>query len=135
MQRMCNLNRSNKEGIRQNKKIYQELGSLSFRDRRWCRKHCLFCKVLENESPKYLFILIPARRSLYLTRNIRSIPLLMKKHSFFPSAIIEWNNLDLRFGKSVRFLKSTFVSSYNHLQTLFIIFITMEEFVYLQDLA
>ena len=43
----------------------------------------------------------------------------MKKHSFFPSTIIEWNNLDLRFGKSFRFLKSTFLSSYNHLQTLY----------------
>ena len=30
MQRMCNLNRSNKKGIRQNKKIYQELGYCPF---------------------------------------------------------------------------------------------------------
>ena len=39
-------------------KIYQELGLESLRDRRWCRKLCLFYKVLGNENPKYLFNLI-----------------------------------------------------------------------------
>ena len=45
-------------------KIYQELGLESLRDRRWCRKLCLFYKVLENENPKYLLSLIPTKRSL-----------------------------------------------------------------------
>ena len=40
-------------------KIYQELGLESLRDRRWCRKLCLFHKVLENENPKYFFQLDP----------------------------------------------------------------------------
>ena len=48
-------------------KIYQELRLGSLRDRRWCRNLCLFYKVLENENPKYLFSLIPTRRSLYST--------------------------------------------------------------------
>ena len=80
-------------------KIYQELGLESLRDRRWCRKLCLFFKILENENPKYLFSLIPTRRSLYSARNIHNIPLVNTKHdffknAFFPSTIIEWNKVD-----------------------------------------
>ena len=80
-------------------KIYQELGLESLRDRRWCRKLCLFFKILENENPKYLFSLIPTRRSLYSARNIHNIPLVNTKHDFFknpffPSTIIEWNKVD-----------------------------------------
>ena len=80
-------------------KIYQELGLESLRDRRWCRKLCLFFKILENENPKYLFSLIPTRRSLYSGRNIHNIPLVNTKHDFFknpffPSTIIEWNKVD-----------------------------------------
>ena len=52
-------------------KIYQEFGSESLQDRRWCRKLCLFYRVLENENPKYLSSLIPTRRLLYSTRNIK----------------------------------------------------------------
>ena len=63
-------------------KIYQELGFESLRDRRWCRKLCLFYKVLENENPKFLFSLIPTRRSLYSTQNIHNIPLVNTKHNF-----------------------------------------------------
>ena len=60
---------------------------------------------MENENPKYLFSLIPTRRSLYSARNIHNIPLVNTKHnffknSFFPSTIIEWNNLDPHHRKS-----------------------------------
>ena len=51
-------------------KIYQELGLESLRHLCWCRKLCLFYKVLENENPKYIFRLIPTRCSLYSNRNI-----------------------------------------------------------------
>ena len=68
-------------------KIYQELGLESLRDRRWCRKLCLFYKVLENENPKYLLSLIPTRRMLYSTRNIHNIPLVNTKHNFFKKLI------------------------------------------------
>ena len=122
-------------------KIFQELGLQSPRDRRWCRKLSLFYKILENENPKYLFSLIPTRRSLYSTRNIHNIPLVNTKHnffknSFFPSTIIESNNLDphLRKSETFRFLKAIFLSPYDHLQTLFIIVIILEEFALLQDL-
>ena len=64
--------------------------------------------VLENKNPKYLFSLIPTKRSLYSTRNVHKIPLLNTKHnsfknSLFPSTIIEWNNLDPHLRKSESF--------------------------------
>ena len=81
----------------------------------WCRKLCLFYKVLENENPKYL--LSPTKRSLYSTINIHNIPFPNTKHSFFknsffPSTIIERNNLDPRFFKAV-FLRPFSNSVYN----------------------
>ena len=81
------------------------MGLESLRDRRWCRKLCLFHRVLENVNSKNLFSLIPTRRSLYSTRNIHHIPLVDTKYnffknSFFPSTVIEWNNLDLHLRKS-----------------------------------
>ena len=82
-------------------KIYKELGLESLQLRRWYRKLCLFYKVFNNEDPKYLFHLIPVRCTC-------NIPLIKIKHncfknSFFPSAIIEWNNVDpnLRNSKSI----------------------------------
>ena len=80
-------------------KIDQELGLESLQLRRWYRKLCLFYKVFKNELPKYLFNLIPVRSTPYATRTVGNIPLFKTKHnffknSFFPSAIIEWNNLD-----------------------------------------
>ena len=93
-------------------KIHQELGLESPQLRRWYRKLCLFYKVFKNEHPKYLFNLIPVRRTPYATRTVGNIPLIKTKHnffknSFFPSAIIEWNNLDpnLRNSKSISVFK------------------------------
>ena len=93
-------------------KIYQELGLESLQLRRWYRKLCLFYKVFKNEHPKYLFHLIPVRCTSYATRTESNIPLIKTKHnffknSFFPSAIIEWNNLDpnLRNSKSISVFK------------------------------
>ena len=103
---MPSFNRSNKRYIKK-----KHLGLEFLQDRRWCRKLCLFYKILENENPKYLFSLIPTRRSLYSTRNIHNIPLLDTKHkffknSFFPSTIID---LDPPLRKSENF--SLFKSS------------------------
>ena len=74
----------------------------------WYRKLFLFYKVFKNEHPKYLFNLIPVRSTPYATRTVGNIPLIKTKHNFFknyffPSAIIEWNNLDpnLRNSKSI----------------------------------
>ena len=86
-------------------KIYQELGLESLQLRCWYRKLCLFYKVFKNEHPKCLFNLIPVRSTPYATRTAGNIPLTMTEHnffknSFFPSAIIEWNNLDPSFRNS-----------------------------------
>ena len=78
-------------------KRHQELGFESCQQRRWYRKLCLFFKIIKNQSPRYLFELIPNARQAHLTRNKNSVPLFIVKHdyfknSFFPSTIIEWNN-------------------------------------------
>ena len=80
-------------------KLYQELGFESLQQRRRYRKLCSFYKVFKNESPCYLFNIIPIRSPAYSTRNHVNIPLFKTNHnffknSFFPSTIIEWNNLD-----------------------------------------
>ena len=71
---------------------------------RWFRKLSHFFKITKNQPPKYLFDKIPTTRTAYRTRNnIDNIPRFNVKHnffknSFFPSTVIEWNNLD----KSIR---------------------------------
>ena len=85
-------------------KLYQELGLESLKQRRWFRKLCYFFKITKNQSPKYLSDKMPTTRTAYRTRNnIGNIPRFNVKHnffknSFFPSSVIEWNNLD----KSIR---------------------------------
>ena len=69
-------------------KICQELELESLRDRRCCKKLCLFYKVLKNKNPKFLFSLIPTRRLLYSTQNIHNIHLLNTKHNFFKDSVI-----------------------------------------------
>ena len=93
-------------------KIYQELGLESFQLRHSYRKLCLFYKVFKNEHPKYVFNLIPVRSTPYATKVVGNIPLIKTKHnffknSFFPSAIIEWNNKgpNLRNSKSILVFK------------------------------
>ena len=68
--------------------------------------------VFKNEHPKYLFNLIPVTSTPYATRTVSNISLIKTKHNFFknyffPSAIIEWNNLDpnLRNSKSISVFK------------------------------
>ena len=80
-------------------KLYQELGFESLQQRRSYRKLCSFYKVFKNEIPCYLFNIIPIRNSSYITRKYANIPIYKTnysffKNSYFPSTIIEWNNLD-----------------------------------------
>ena len=80
-------------------KIYQELGLESLQIRRWYRKLCLFYKIYKNQSPSYLYNIIPTTNTHYTFRNSDKIPYFKTKHnffknSFFPSVIIEWNKLD-----------------------------------------
>ena len=107
--------------------IYQELELESLQIRRWYRKLCLFYKFFKIEHPKYLFLLIPVRCTTYATRTEGNISLIRKKqnffkNSFFPSAIIEWNNLEpnLRNSKSISVFKEKI--SYDFPQFFFFFF-------------
>ena len=77
-------------------KVYSELGLESLQDRRWYRKLCVFYKILNNMSPKYLSEIIPSTTRRYSSRNENNIPLVRVKNfmnTFFPSTITEWNKL------------------------------------------
>lgn len=54
------------------------------RKRRWYRKVCFFYKTFDRQSPKYLLV--------------ENLPSFKVEHydskTFFPSAVIEWNQLD-----------------------------------------
>ena len=81
-------------------KLYQELGFESLQQRRLFRKLCTFYEIYKNQSPRYLYNLLPLQTSPRITRLSDNIPCFHFKHnssknSFFPSAIIEWNNLDI----------------------------------------
>ena len=109
-------------------KIYQELGLESLQLRRWYRK------LFKNEHPKYLFNLIPVRSTPYATRTVSNIPLIKTKHnffknSFFPSVIIEWNNLDpiLETLRVFRSLRKKYLISYDAPQILFLIVTILKE--------
>ena len=61
------------------------------------RKLGMFYIIYENKSPQYLFKLIPEKTHAYTTRNVDNIPCFKIRHnffknSFFPYAIIDWNN-------------------------------------------
>ena len=86
-------------------KLYNELGLETLEKRRWYRKLCCFYKVYQSHSPKYLFNIIPVTVSRYNTRNTNNISQFKVKHnffrnSFFHSAVIEWNKLDLNICNS-----------------------------------
>ena len=86
-------------------KVYQELGLEFLKSRPWFRKLCPFYKISNNKSPSYLFNLIPNFNRVHNTRLSYNIPPIKVKHdyfknSFFPSAISEWNKLDLNIRNS-----------------------------------
>ena len=73
-------------------KLYNELGLESLQNRRLYRKLSFLYKVIANQSPLYLFNMIPMQ-------NTSPIPML-NKYSYFPAAIKEWNRLDIDIRKS-----------------------------------
>ena len=86
-------------------KLYNELGLESLQSRRWMRKLCLFYKIFRNQTPTYLTDLVPTSNRSYSLRNSQNVPLMRVNHqffknSFFPSIIMEWNNLDLEIRNS-----------------------------------
>ena len=61
---------------------------------------CLFHKIYNLKSPKYLYNLILSVNLFYVTRNNTNVPSFncrseYFKNSFFPNVITEWNKLDI----------------------------------------
>ena len=89
-------------------KLYQKLGLKSLRKRQWHRKLKIFFKIFKGQSPEYRFRLLPRVSKQYNTRTNNNFRLFGGKHnffrnSFFPSTVIEWNNLDLKIRNSETF--------------------------------
>ena len=78
-------------------KIYSEIGLESLQDRCWYRKLCVFYKILNNMSSKYLNDILPSTARRCYSRNASNIPLVIFQYF---SAITEWNKLDLSIRKS-----------------------------------
>ena len=81
-------------GTSKEKLYYNELGLESLQYRRWYRKLSFLYKVIANQSPSYLFKMIPKKNMSRPTRESDNIPLLGTKHNFFqnsyfPSSIKE----------------------------------------------
>ena len=72
-------------------KIYQELGLESLQIRRWYRKLCLFYKIYKNQSPSYLYNIIPITNTHYTFRNSDKIPYFKSKHKFFKNSFFGYN--------------------------------------------
>ena len=63
-------------------KLYQELGFESLQQRRWYRILCCLFKIIDNQSPSYLFQLVPSPYTRYFPRNSENIPQLRKNIIF-----------------------------------------------------
>ena len=88
-------------------KLYQELGFESLQQRRCYRKLCCLFKIIKNQSPSYLFQLVPSPNIRYFSRNSGNIHDFFK-NNFFPSTVKEWNSLEqhIKKPKSISIFKS-----------------------------
>ena len=80
-------------------KLYKELGLESLAQRRWFRKMCLFFKIVNGLTPKYLSDILPRlNRSRNPIRAQQFYPFDFNTNyfinSFFPYSVHEWNKLD-----------------------------------------
>ena len=80
------------------KEIYQELGLEFLQKQRWYIKLYYFLKIFKVQTPDYLSKILLSIRRAYNTRNVDYISCFdtrkFFRNSFFPSTLIEWNNLD-----------------------------------------
>ena len=80
-------------------KLYQELGFETMNKWRWFRRLCCFYKILNNQTPGYLYsLLVPPNRD-YNTRRYTKFRQIFCRtetfsNSFLPQTIREWNKLD-----------------------------------------
>ena len=93
-------------------RLYDELGLISLKERRWYNKLIFFYKIVNGLLPKYLQSFLETySQETYSLRSqssdkLKSIPCRTKtfKNTFFPYCIDEWNNLD----KEIRNAKSLY---------------------------
>ena len=81
-------------------KLYNELGLEYLKDRRWMPRLCLFHKIYNLKSPKYLYNLTPSVNCFYDTRNNTNVPSFncrteYFKNFFFLHVITEWKELNI----------------------------------------
>ena len=99
-------------------KLYEELGWESLSERRWCRPILQLHKILSNKTPSYLKDKLPRhRRPLYSQNNNNTFHVIRCRssrymNSFFPDAIISWNNIITHFDNipSINILKYPILS-------------------------
>ena len=89
-------------------KLYNELGLEYLISRRWFKRLCLFHKIYHNQSPEYLYRLIPQPHNLFNLRNQNLVPQIycrtnLFSDSFFPTAIKEFNKLDYQINHRLSF--------------------------------
>ena len=90
MQCLSGNNTSNKRNII--KKVYQKLGLESLKSRCWFRKLCHFYKILNENSPSYLFDLIPNLDRVHQTRHSNNIPAIHTRHNYFNNSFNYFKN-------------------------------------------
>ena len=92
------------------KRLYQELGLESLRERRWYRRLVYFFKIVSGNSPDYLHSMLPEKQCSYnqeigsLFRNFK-INTEYFKNFFFPYCVNEWNKLGLELRNSLSISK------------------------------
>ena len=99
-------------------KLYEELGWESLSKRRWCRRILQLHKILSNKAPSYLKAKLPRHhRPLYSQNNNNTFHVIRCRssrymNSFFPDAIISWNNIITHFDNipSINILKDHILS-------------------------
>ena len=67
-------------------KLNQELSLETLQSRRLFRKLWLFYKIVNIQSPSYLFAYIPSTDRIYNTRNAANVPRIISKHIFFKNS-------------------------------------------------
>ena len=91
-------------------KLYEELGWESLSERRWCRRILQLHNILSNKLPRHC-------RPLYSQNNNNNTFHVIRcrssryMNSFFPDAIISWNNIITHFNNipSINILRSYFI--------------------------
>ena len=99
-------------------KLYEELGWESLSERRWCRRILQLHNILSNKTPSYHKDKLPRhRRPLYSQNNKNTFHVIRCRfsrymNSFFPDAIISWNNIITHFDNipSINILKDHILS-------------------------